>query len=322
MRLCQCPPFFAHLKDSFPDALAPCYLVLAADPVDRIYLAQKILSFCKKRGAPQFVPPFDEGEVLDALTPQFFTESQPCALLQNVDKADKKGWRALLGKAMGSGLLLLTGSGKVEGVEEIEKRGVILDLSQEKPWEKRDRIFFFLLEKLRREKKEISPEALSFLHERMGDNLFALEQEIDKLLCYIGAREKIEKGDLFLIGAKREEDDAWQIAEEWVWGERRDRLPSKELFSPFLSALRYQFMLGRKIGSLLEERVPQKEWGKFLPKIWPKTLEKRIGAVQAKGSAFFERGARAVLEAEEISRAGGASEENVCAYLFGKVHHG
>lgn len=323
MRLRQWSPFLTHLRGSVPDAFAPCYLLLIPDEAERLYLTRKVLSFWPGREITWLSAPCADSTLLEALSSSLFSERGPVVVLQDVEKEKKRDWAFLFQEMEKGSLLLLTAKGKVEGIQEIEKRGVILDFSQEKPWEKKDRVVQFFQMLVQEKKRAIAPEALTLFLDQVGMDFLALETELDKVVCFLGDRPRIERGDLFQVGMKKEEGSAWQIAEDWVWGEGNAEVPSSEAFVPLAIALRSCFLMGMKIGSLLESKEPEENWGAYLPKIWPKTLEKRIAVVRKKGSRYFKRGLEKVLEVEMRARSGGRQEGALLISLFAAaVGHG
>jgi len=73
-------------------------------------------------------------------------------------------------------------------------------------------------------------------------------------------------------------------------------------FHGLIPALRNQLQLGLTLSTLIEERCPSDQWSKYLPKLWPKTLEKRSSQAARMGSSYFKKGLSKLLEVELLSR--------------------
>jgi len=73
-------------------------------------------------------------------------------------------------------------------------------------------------------------------------------------------------------------------------------------FHGLIPALRSQLHLGLSLATLIEEQCPSNQWSRFLPKIWPKTLEKRSSQAARLGSVYFQKGLEKLFEIELLSR--------------------
>ena len=92
--------------------------------------------------------------------------------------------------------------------DAIEKDVVCLDLTQEKPWERKER----LVQEVQR--KQIPLLLAQEIVERIGLDLARLMNEVEKLLTYAA---KPEKKDVEAIIPATDEATGWQVAEQVVW---------------------------------------------------------------------------------------------------------
>lgn len=294
MRFSSTRSFQKHLSTAAPDHLCHCYLVIAFDDYER----NKILKGIVPCGVFFSGAEVSGSQILEALSPTLFG-SEPAVLVDEVEKLDKKEQQMLAAHLPAAGYLLLGARKKIPLASAVEKEGVILDLSEEKPWDKEKRIAEQLFEKVNRAGKRLASDVPALLFERIGTDPAMLDREIEKLLCFIGERPTIERSDVFRCCPVTTTHTLWQIAEEVVWGEGK-LPPDPNLFHALLPALRSQLQLGAKIASL----SPREEWSQYLPKVWPKTLEKRRRSVERLGAAYFQKGLRLLFEVELLSRTG------------------
>ncbi|MBI3901220.1 MAG: hypothetical protein HY324_03595 [Chlamydiia bacterium] len=200
-------------------------------------------------------------------------------------------------------------------MSSFEKDGVVLDLSDEKPWDKEKRLTEELIKKGLLEKKKIAPEAIALLFERVGKELAFLDSELDKLIAYVGERDLILGQDVLAITAETATRTLWSFAEEMIWEKKMDaEIPFP--FSALAAPLRSQLHIGRTILSLCSTSVPTESWSLYLPKMWPKTLEKRTRQAQALGVEYFDKGLRHLFDLELLARSGQDHEEALL-FLFG-----
>ena len=79
---------------------------------------------------------------------------------------------------------------------KVKKELVILDLSDEKPWDKQKRILTELHDRAKERGKKISSDATALLIQYHGNDGAILEQELEKIMTYIGDRSQVEKEDV------------------------------------------------------------------------------------------------------------------------------
>ncbi|HLB53005.1 MAG TPA: hypothetical protein VJK48_04785 [Chlamydiales bacterium] len=306
------------MDSAAPDRLCRSYLVVVPDAYERQKAIEAIAFHlpCK----PSF---FSGGEssfetIVAPFSSLSLFEEEVAVCVEDVDKlpagevARLKEW---MKSALQSGFFLCSAGAKTSLAPTFEKNGVILDLSEEKPWEKEKRLTEELIKKAQSEKKRIAPDALSLLFERVGKEPSFLDSELEKLIVYVGEKEWIEEKDVRLITKETVTRTLWFFAEEIVW-EKRVPLDVPFPFSALIAPLRNQLHMGRMILSLLSSSVPPEEWSTYLPKMWPKLLEKRTFQAQSLGVNYFEKGLRLLFDLELLARSGQGHEEALL-FLFG-----
>lgn len=225
---------------------------------------------------------------------------EPVALIEDAEKISKNALQSLF--PLSYGYLILAAKGKSTLMDLVEKEGIVLDLLNEKPWEKEKRIQSQLELKVRSTGKTIAPDALALLLERQDLDAGLLEREIDKLICYTGDRLQIQRNDVLAISTSSRSFALWQTAESLIWEGAGEA--DEDHFHSLVPALRAQLQLGLKISSLLSSNASRDEWTKALPKVFPKTLEKRTAQAERLGSRYFTNGLIELFDIELKSRTG------------------
>lgn len=295
--------FQKHLASAAPNHLCKVYLVLMADDFERARVLEEILALIQAPANRFSGVKLDLREFLDSLgSMSLFGES--VALLDEAEKISKKEIDLISENvSTSSGYVLIGARSKMTGLAKlIEKQGVVFDLLGEKPWDKEKRLADELIERGRVSGKVVFQDVTSLLFERLGLDSALLVSEMDKLICFVGDRPKIEREDVLAISPASHMATLWQTAESVIWDGAN--LPELDVnaFHALVPILRNQLHLGLTLATLIEEKKPADQWSQFLPKLWPKTLEKRSSGAARLGSAFFKKGMHHLFEIELLSR--------------------
>ena len=281
------------------------YLVVMPSDQERFAMLQKIVQRAVPPGhsLERFSSDVECRVLFDAMLSPSLFGGDTVVLLDECEAFKKKEVEQLLAfleKNVLAGYLLLGSRGKTPLSKVVEKTGALLDMSEEKPWDRDKRLAETLIEMAKKEGKWLSPDAVPLLIECAGPDLSMLSQEMDKLICYVGDRATIERTDIFRLCGSHAQETPWQIAEEIVWEGKGTFDPAG--FVGLIFSLRSQLQLGLKITTLLEAKVPASEWTPYFPKIWPRTLEKRKGQAMHKGALYFKKGLDMLYKIESLSR--------------------
>ncbi len=288
------------------------YLVQIASDQERLDLFDTIIdqAIPKDHSLSRFSSDTELREVFDALASPSLFGGDAVVVLDGCEAFKKKEVELLtqfIENNIPSGYLLLGSRGKTPLSKVVEKLGLLLDMSEEKPWEKEKRFGLSLSEIAQKEGKRLSPDAIPLLIELGGTDISMLSKEVEKLICYVGDHPTIERSDVFRLCGSNVTETPWQTAEEIVWEGRASF--DAATFPALIFGLRSQLQLGLKITSLIEEGVLIGEWAPYFPKIWPKTLEKRKEQAARKGSSYFKQGLELLFKIESMSRMGGVQME-------------
>lgn len=312
MRYQNIKAFERHLSENSSCEKCRVYLVQMSDDKERLNLLNEIIckSIPKNHSLEKFSSSDELREIFDALiSPSLFGGQVVVALdeCEAFKKKDVETVSEFIEKSSLSGYLLLGSRGKTPLSKVVEKIGLVLDMSEEKPWDKEKRLAETLGEMAKMEGKRLSPEAIPLLIEWLGTDIATLSQEVQKLVCYVGDKLIIERSDVFCICGSNVSKTPWQAAEEIVWEGEASFDPTT--FSALIFALRSQLQIGLKITTLLKDGIPSAQWAPYFPKIWPRTLEKRKEQAARKGSAYFKQGLEMLFKVESMSRQGSVDTE-------------
>ncbi len=311
MRYTNLKAFQKHLVSAAPSNFSRVYLVAVAADFEREKVIHSILSSVQSPDAPATRlsgAEFVLRDFCDALQSPSLFGGESVWVLDELDQLNKKTLEAVgeLIKQPLPGYLILGSRTKALSAA-VEKMGVVLDLVDEKSWDRETRLTEGLVERAKNAGKRLESDVIPLLFERVEKESALLENELDKLICYVGDRSSIGPSDVLAVGASSRTQTLWQVAEEMVW--EGSPLPSLDetTFHGLIPILRSQLQMGLKIASLIEGQVPSDAWSAHLPKIWPKTLEKRTSQAARLGSSYFRKGIQALFEIELLSR--GASTQ-------------
>lgn len=183
---------------------------------------------------------------------------------------------------------------------KVSKELAVLDLSEEKPWDREKRQQQEILQKIQHEGKNIAPAALVKLLSLSEDSL-TLESELAKVLAYVGDRLSITLNDVERITSSFFVTK-WQIAEELIW-ERGDNHEILDLsaFLALLGQLRFLLTQARQIAFYLQERKSLEEIMKGM-NIKSAPLQKVLLKMKSYQTEYFESALIALCDIEILAK--------------------
>lgn len=94
-----------------------------------------------------------------------------------------------------------------------EVEGVVLDLAEEKPWEKEKAMTEWLLYEAEKDKKRISYQAVNALVKGSQHSFAILSGEWEKLCLYTDGRDNVEETDLEAVSILEQEENPWGLGD-------------------------------------------------------------------------------------------------------------
>lgn len=308
---------FASLKKQLSQRSSHrCYLLAIPDDYERARAAKILFSYLLSEGSsPTLFSGSDLSmrEVYDALQSPSLFGGESVVFFDEVEKLGKKDLSYLseqIASLQFAGHLILGARSKTTLVSAVDKSGIVFDLTEEKPWDKEKRIIEQMHLRVQNGGKRLSSDAAPLLLEKVGSDPALLDQEMDKLICFVGDRPTVERSDVLRMTPFSRLETLWKIAEEMIWEGLQSSIT--ESFYALVPLLRSQLQIGLKIISLHGCGHPKEAWGDYLPKIWPKTLEKRSSQAVKLGPNYFRKGLELLFEIETLSRTGSSREEALC----------
>ena len=305
MRYTHRASFLNQIKNAkSANALSRIYWVATSQDFERCEVVKDIIQkIGGSQDAVQKWAQLDLRELGNHLQTATLFEKEPIAVLENaegISKADFPFLERLFPKDFG--YLICSAKAKSLLSEKIESVGVVLDLLGEKPWEKEKRIQQTLEQLVLQCGKTITQNALQLLIESQDLDEGIIVREMEKLIDYTDGKSRIDIEDVRAICGVNQSYAVWQSAEKVVF-EGTGRL-EEDYFHILIPALRSQLQQGLKMAILLAENAPQEAWMAALPKVFPKTLEKRTKDAARLGVRYFVRGLETLFLVELTSRKG------------------
>ncbi len=293
-----------HFKEAFPAHLSSIYVVICPSESERKKILSSLTQMLEKECDLKKCPLLKDA--ISHLSGSSLFSKKVAAVFDGVDLLEKVE-QELLAKYIQSPNLsghLILGSTNAKSLTEFYKAGkkemVVLDLSKEKPWEEKTRLQKWIVQTMGHKKKKITPTAVESLLQRLPSDRFLLQQELDKLVCYIGDRMEIDRADVETICGASEEMHFFQLARDLIWNgpQNPPTLTDLSFILPLVGQLRYQLEMGLKMAALLKKGIAASTIASAFPKLWPKALEQVMQGGQKRGESYFRKGLLALYELE------------------------
>ncbi len=202
--------FKRHLENSFPDDLINLYFIIALDEFERNKIVENILCYLPHNSFFSVNKLFKENissfqEVIQLLNGFSLFGGKEIIIVNDIDLFNKKEIQLLithLKKNPLLGFLILTAKSKknlLTLLGEVDKKGIVLDLSSEKSWDREKRLKNLIIERCAQAKKTISESAKELIISKVGSDMASIENEMSKVVLYVGEKNSIEKEDVLRV---------------------------------------------------------------------------------------------------------------------------
>lgn len=316
MKYHQLAAFQKHLQQPSQMGLSHLFFVVVSCAYERGRIVQEIVGKIREKHGEidvlhKEVESADVGEVLEDMQTLSLFSLPKVVYFEPIDRLKKGEIERLaryVEKPSNSGYLIL-GAASFKGLNDLYTRGkkefIGCDLSEEKPAEFKIRLTRDLLERVRGYSKQIAPDALDLLFDRVGLVRPSLEQEIDKLVCYMGEQEKISIEAVRTLVAPQKPAYLFELIDQMLWTSKRCTLPSheaQELLFPLISQLKQQLQQGLVIAHLQARRLSVEEMMTHLPQMKPFVVEKWVGKVRQTSLPFLRQALDVLFEIELMAK--------------------
>ncbi len=325
--------FEKHLQQAAKVHLSRVFLIVSACPYERKKIVDKIVSTIRSeqgeidlhaREAAQ--GPVED--LIDGLNTASLLSGKQVIYLDGVDKLKKNGLTCLAEYAAHPSpfAYLLLGAGSSKGLTDLytkaKKEMIVCDLSEEKPWDRKDRLKRALVEEASRAGKRLNGDAVDYLLENVGLNMPGLEQELAKLITYAGEKRDLTLQEVHQLCGAQKSMTPWQLAEAIVWKESLPRTEEVDLalLLPLLAQLRSQLQQGLSLAVLVERGAAQEEIAHYLPAVKPAVLDKMLAIVKRRRSTFFKRALQDLFEMELMAKNSSFEPGLILDLFLAKIH--
>lgn len=261
MKLSNQDGFEKHLRQAAPNHFASVYGALFIDRFDRLYFADKFFAFLRhyKPGLVKEIVRLD-GDAYLSLASDLFTTSERLIVIDHLEKLKKGDYPKLIEEVEHlnpeTTVLLLGESFPTDLYHAMKSDIILLDLLQEKPWEKKRRLIGEIIKLATRHKRRIEPAAVELLVESLGLDLARLKSELEKLVVFTEGSQVIETCDVRKMTLPTKEKSYWHLARDLIAGELIDHSRIKDLsdWLIFAGQVRTQLMAMAQIAESLEKK--------------------------------------------------------------------
>lgn len=318
MKLTNLNAFEKHLEGAAPKHFADVYLLMSPDAFHRKQGTDKLSSLFLKgqKASPFSCQIFDaERHDIDAIAVELdtlgFFAAKRLIVINNVEAFDKASLAVLeryLESPTSAICLALTSKALHRGsalYKKLEKIGVVLDVAEEKPWEKEKSVVEWLVTASRVQGKQMAPRAADMMVKRMGTDQTLLSNELLKLVCYVGSRPAIEQNDVAAICSCTPMENTWQLGEAIFSRDAptairigRSQLASDTPLIPLLRQIRTQFQTEFQVCTLLQRGASPSDITQEFPYMRGAILDRHIKQARGYGIDRFKEGILAIDKAE------------------------
>lgn len=327
--------FEKHLKEASGHPLSAVFMILGLPEFERKKIIEKIETILKEK------KPSLEKVMLDASntsvetllqhlrSPSLFSKDS-LYVLEGVEKIpsasiDPLG-EYLAAPFLGNTLILSGNTLKNQAAlyNVGKKEMLVLDLSEEKPWERRDRLQRWLVLEAAKEGKTLKAEAAAHLFTQVGLDYARLQQELIKLLCFTYERKSVEKEDVEKLISSQAPLNNWQLSENLVWQE--DVEIASTLIDPsfvlgLIGQIRYHLELGIQIAYYLKEGLTPHEIAGRFPTFKKASFERALPVVKKRKEHFFKEALKALFDLELACKSTGLAAPLLFEHFLVKLSY-
>lgn len=181
----------------------------------------------------------------------------------------------------------------------------MLDIPEEKPWEKEKSLQDWIVSEIHSRGKKISERTAQVLLKQIGLDQSLLSHEMDKLCCYVGERSEIALQDIHQISVNCSLENIWQLGEALFRKDAQTALRiGKALLNEgaaliaLLKQIRSQFQTEFQICSILFQGGGSQEISQQFPYMKGHILDRHIKSAQGYGMGNFKKGLLMIDETE------------------------
>jgi DNA polymerase III subunit delta len=292
--------FEKHLQSAAPLHFSQIYCFIGKDSQERGLALDTLKKSLKIDEAIRFESTAEKEFLRDLDTMSLFQEKRLLVfqLGEKLSKSISVQIEKRMGNLPSSTYVVFSAetlSGKTSFYQALEKAGVILEMGEEKPWEKERSLAEWLLDRASRAGKTLSPDAVNLLARGCGSSLALLSGEWEKLLTYSGDQKAIHAQDVEAICTLDPIDSTWLLGESIL---RQDGKTALEVATrmvdqghaviALLRQLRHQMMTALQLACAKETGQIEAVRAKF-PYLKGQMFDRQLAACSQFGSKRLAR---------------------------------
>lgn len=328
--------FEKHLEGAAPHHFSDVYMILSKEEFARKAGSDLLIKFLlKEEKVPEMCLHLFDAEihtcddVLNELQGLTFFSKKRMILLQNADKWDKAATAKLEAyfTAPNRSVYLVISASSINRAttfyKKAEKVGIILDIAEEKPWEKEKLLAEWLYTMAAQQGKKMDLATCQVFLKQLGTDQTLLHQELEKLICYVGERKEITSQDISAICSSINIENGWQLGESIFRKDPGTALRiSKALLSEglvliaLLRQIRAQFQTEYQVCSILSNGGGSNDVAQQFPYMKGHILERHVKLAQSYGMSNFKKGILKIDETELQAKNSGINPDLLAERLI------
>lgn len=332
MKFNRASAFEKHLLEAKKEHLAPVYLLAIPDAYERKRMAEQVAArigffypdstFTTKEAMPI-------GHLLDELNTISLFEKNRIIFYetQSIKKEELSGLTRYFANPASSTYLIL-GISQTKMAQEIYMEGkkhlISCDFTEEKPWDRKERLKNYLRRFVAARKKKCSLLLLEQLLEKRGMDLAILEQDLEKIITFIGERLHIEELDLTAVCNDQKLANLWQLSDAILFSKQKISFDSEIDISCLLSLIgqmRLQLQRSLEIRILLEKKMSHAEICLKFPTIKKNPLEKLFSFAQEREEKWLIQALHHLFQIEMLAKNSAATPAVLLHMLNCQLSH-
>lgn len=317
MKYTNLAAFEKHLEGAAPNHFSQIYLVLSKESFVRKQATDVLTALYLKGEQPELSLHTFDGDkhsidmIMRELMSMPLFSKKRLIIVHNVDALDKdattklEAYAAAPNRSVCFAATATTVNRATTYYKKMEKIGVVLDVAEEKPWEKEKYVADWLFNEAAKIGKKLPMPSCQALVKQLGTDQSVLQSELQKLICYVGERQTITDRDIAAICSVANLDNGWQLGEAIF---RRDppaalRI-SKGLLTDgialiaLLRQIRSQFQTEFQICTILTRGGTPNDVAQEYPYMKGAILDRHVRQSQEYGLQRFKEGVLAIDAAE------------------------
>ncbi len=318
MKLTSSRAFEKHLEDAHPKHFSSIYLINVKEDEERRLAVKaaekqigKILSNPKLSTESRAAAKWKMSDLLGELQSSGFFDATRLVIVTDIDDYNKEDLDLLyeyLKNTNPAVKLVMTCStfSKVSNFyKTCEKEGVILEIGEEKPWEKEKNVADWLAHRSKEHGKAWQPQALQALLKQVGPDKGVLEQELFKLLCFVGDRPNITAEDVSAVCLVQNIQNTWLLGESLLKKDFKGALEASRAaiedgsnIIQMMRQMRSQFATQLQIATILENGMGAGEVASQYPYMKGSLLERNLQTAHQLGAEKLKNAILALDETE------------------------